>query len=209
MIEFSNYKKQFGNDVVLNIPELKLDKNIYWLKGVNGSGKSTLLNSLAGLNNFDGKVFVENCDIKKHKMRHRKLVNYAPAEVLYPDFLTGNDLIDFYVEAKGGIKDIALALSEKILLRDALAKKTGTYSSGMKKKLALVLAFIGRPAWILLDEPLITLDVASVHVVLSMVQEYAQKGIGFIITSHQDAEFGAGHLQLEPLSIKNRQLIFE
>ena len=209
MIEFSNYKKKFGNEIVLAISSLKLDKNVYWLKGINGSGKSTLLNSLAGLNNFDGQIFIENCNIKKHKMQHRKLVNYAPAEVLYPDFLTGNDLINFYTEAKSGTKDIALCLSEKLLLRDALAKKTGTYSSGMKKKLALILAFIGKPAWILLDEPLITLDVASVRVILSMVHEYAQKGIGVIITSHQDTEFDAGHLQLKPLSIRNRQLIFE
>ncbi|ANI89116.1 hypothetical protein A9P82_07325 [Arachidicoccus ginsenosidimutans] len=209
MIEFNDYKKKFGDTVVLDIPKLKLEKNIYWLKGVNGSGKSTLLNSLAGLNNFDGEIFIENCDIKKQKMQHRKIINYVPAEVLFPDFLTGTDLINFYVEAKDGTKDAALEMSEKILLRDALDKKVSAYSSGMKKKLALILAFIGQPEWILLDEPLITLDVASVNIILSTVQQYAQKEIGFIITSHQDAEFDAQHLQLKPLSITNKQLVFE
>lgn len=207
MIELSRYKKQFGNDVVLDIGELKLEKKIYWLKGINGSGKSTFLHSLAGLNHFDGTVFIEGCDIKKHKMQHRGLVGYAPAEVIYPEFLTGMDLINFYIQAKGGTKDAALELCEGMLLLGALAKKTGTYSSGMRKKLALVLAFVGAPQWILLDEPLITLDTASVHMIVSVIHQHAQEGTGFIITSHQDAEFGT-HLPLEVLSIHNRQIIF-
>jgi ABC-2 type transport system ATP-binding protein len=60
------------------------------------------------------------------------------------------------------------------------------WSSGMTKKLALLLAFLGRPAWILLDEPLITLDEAGLAGLLDLIREYHQQsGTGFLVSSHQ------------------------
>jgi ABC-2 type transport system ATP-binding protein len=68
---------------------------------------------------------------------------------------------------------------------DAYEKKLGTYSSGMVKKLSLTLAFIGNPKYILLDEPLITIDVSALEVICSIVKKKFKQGISFIITSHQ------------------------
>jgi len=64
--------------------------------------------------------------------------------------------------------------------------KIGTYSSGMVKKLSLALAFIGEPALLLLDEPLVTVDQASVDFIYTLIEEYFQtKKATFLITSHQ------------------------
>jgi ABC-2 type transport system ATP-binding protein len=59
----------------------------------------------------------------------------------------------------------------------------------MLKKLSLLLAFIGQPKWILLDEPLTTLDQSSQKALCKLIMEqYQQKNISFIITSHHDIE---------------------
>jgi ABC-2 type transport system ATP-binding protein len=69
---------------------------------------------------------------------------------------------------------------------DAYNNAIGSYSSGTLKKLSVVLAFVGNPKWILLDEPLITIDVAAVALVGEWIKQMrSEKGISFIISSHQ------------------------
>jgi ABC-2 type transport system ATP-binding protein len=68
----------------------------------------------------------------------------------------------------------------------------GTYSSGMVKKLSLVLAFIGRPALIALDEPLVTLDADSVPILYDLIAKtYHEQQTGFLISSHQELSASA------------------
>ena len=81
----------------------------------------------------------------------------------------------------------------------------GTYSSGMLKKLSLVLAFIGHPKLILLDEPLVTIDKESVPILYSLVKKYSDEGVSFIFTSHQ--AFEATNLSpIKELEVKNNQV---
>ena len=62
----------------------------------------------------------------------------------------------------------------------------GTYSSGMLKKLSLVLAFLGQPTCIVLDEPLTTLDAEAIPVLCSWItNQQAQQGTSFLLSSHQ------------------------
>jgi ABC-2 type transport system ATP-binding protein len=199
MIQFTNFRKRYGEYKVLNIDTLQLLPGIYWLKGTNGSGKSTLLRCLAGLIPFEGTVSINDLNIQKHKRLHRQMVNYNEAEPLYPDFLNGRELIDFYVSTKGGDKSRCLQYAEQLQLHDALQKQTGSYSSGMLKKLSLILAFTGKPKWILLDEPLITLDTNAVQVILQLIEQAYNQGISFVLTSHQDVAFPDHSLPLQTL----------
>ena len=194
VLQFINYKKSYdyGSKVVLNIPELTLNKDIYWLKGENGSGKTSLLKSVAGLIPFDGGIFVSGVNIRKQKMAYRKIVNWAEAEPVYPDFLTGYDLANFYRDTKGGSKDQIKELIGLIGIEKYLHQKIGSYSSGMAKKLSLVLAFIGEPKLILLDEPLITLDSQTVTIIQKLIRQYYETGITFLISSHQHFDESAG-----------------
>lgn len=194
LLHFTNYKKTYdqGSKIVLNIPDLKLTKGIYWLKGANGSGKTSLLKSVAGLIPFDGDIFVAGINIRKQRMAYRKIVNWSEAEPVYPDFLTGNDLIAFYQATKGGAASHIKELIKGIGIEEYLNQKTGSYSSGMTKKLSLLLAFIGEPKLILLDEPLITLDAQTVTVIQKMIRQYAESGVSFLVSSHQQFDGSAG-----------------
>ncbi|WP_162427405.1 ABC transporter ATP-binding protein [Pontibacter pudoricolor] len=82
MLRFKNYSKKFGSKTVLAIPDLTLEKGLYWLKGENGSGKTTLLKSVAGLIPFNATIQLNDISIKQQPVQYRRLVNYAEAEPL-------------------------------------------------------------------------------------------------------------------------------
>ncbi|HQR92082.1 MAG: hypothetical protein B7Y15_13795 [Bacteroidetes bacterium 24-39-8] len=146
--------------------------------------------------------------ILKDRNEFLKKVNYAEAEPLYPPFLTAKDLVELYGATKKADIDAAKQQLEELHILDAYEQTVGTYSSGMVKKLSLVLAFMGNPDWILLDEPLITIDVAAVELVCKWINDWhAKKGISFLISSHQSF---AGGLQFTgKLSVSDKTLHVE
>lgn len=189
MLQFRKVEKYYGAHLALTVPDLDLQKGMYWIQGENGSGKTTFLKMLAGLHPFKGEIFLgyeKPLSILKDRNEFLKKVNYAEAEPLYPPFLTAKDLVELYAATKKADIDAAKQQLEDLHILDAYHQPVGTYSSGMVKKLSLVLAFMGNPDWILLDEPLITIDVAAVELVCKWINDWhAKKGISFLISSHQ------------------------
>ena len=202
MLIITNFIKKYpGNPApVLSITECILQKGIYWIKGENGSGKTSLMKSVAGIIPFEGDIHVNGLHVRRNRMAYTRIVNYAEAEPLYPPFLTGKELIDFYKATKAG--NSPDALMKGLGVEKFMEQKTATYSSGMLKKLSLVLGFIGSPQLILLDEPLIALDLAAVEILQSSIMQYNQNGISFLITSHQ-------HLNIQLLTGTTTLLIKE
>lgn len=173
-------------NLVLEIPSLKLGNAVWWLKGENGSGKTTLLKIIAGLLPFEGEVSINKTSLKNQALAYRKLISWAEAEPLFPPFLTGHDLVTLYKDIRGAVQKDIDPLLEVLSMHDYINHKTGTYSAGMNKKLSLVLAFIGNPLLIILDEPLITLDPHAFHQVCSLIIEKNKNdGTGFLMSSHQ------------------------
>lgn len=203
MLQFSKFQKTYGNYPALKIDDLLIKPGIYWIKGVNGSGKSTLLRSIAGILAFDGDVVLnENISIKKHPVAYRKLVNFAEAEPLFPEFLTGMEMISLFASAKDAPEGQAQHFIESMKMQGYVERPIGTYSSGMLKKLSLVLAFLGKPKLILLDEPLITIDTDSLKILYSWIStQHRDHGVSFMLSSHQalDADElpGASELLIE------------
>lgn len=201
MLRISNFQKKYHGNAkpVLTIDQLDLNKGIYWLKGENGSGKTSLIKSIAGLIPFTGDIWADDLHIHKNRMAYAGIVNYAEAEPLYPSFLSGKELIDFYRSTKNG--SFPDRLMKQLGVEHFQHQKILTYSSGMTKKLSLVLAFIGKPSLILLDEPLIALDTASVLILQETIAAYYKAGVSFIITSHQALDdqiiTGAATLQVK------------
>jgi ABC-2 type transport system ATP-binding protein len=183
----TNITKYYGSYLALQIPSFNISYGIHWLRGANGSGKTTLLKILAGLLPFEGDIVIQDgISIKKNPIPYRRFVNYAEAEPLYPSFLTGTDLLKLFVKTKGAEMQQADELIELLNVRSFVDHPVGTYSSGMMKKLSLILAFIGNAKIILLDEPLVTIDDASVEVIYRLIEKYhREKGVTFLLTSHQ------------------------
>lgn len=187
MLSLQSFEKSYGGHPVLRVAGFSIQKGIYWLQGPNGTGKSTLIKCIAGLLPFKGSITLhDNISLKKNRIAYRQKINFADAEPLFPDFLTGAELIGLFIRAKNGHTTDVEELTASLNMRHYLESPAGTYSSGMLKKLSLVLAFIGSPEWILLDEPFITLDTDSLSAMQTMISKVAQqRGPGILFSSHQ------------------------
>jgi ABC-2 type transport system ATP-binding protein len=206
MISITRLRKIYGTHLILDVPTLQFDTGLYWIKGANGSGKSTLLKITAGMVPFEGEVEIDTINLRKQPIEYRRLINYVEAEPLYPPFLTGLDLISFFSSTRRADKEKVSLLIQKFNIESFIKNPIGTYSSGMVKKLSLVLAFIGQPKYILLDEPLVTIDKDTVPILYNLVEEFIAKGVSFIFTSHQ--AFDIPSLPHKELLVKDNRVCF-
>jgi ABC-2 type transport system ATP-binding protein len=207
MLQFDNVYKTYDQQRVLEISSLKLERSIYWLQGINGSGKTTFLSILAGLIPFKGNILLDGINLRQNPLSYRRLVNFAEAEPLYPDFITGMELIKFYKSIRKAAAIQTEHLANLFKMNRFLSLPIGTYSSGMIKKLSLLLAFIGKPSLILLDEPLATLDEGSMHILPELISAYHKEfKTWFIFSSHQ--VFKSNLLPVDKILIADQSLHF-
>ena len=187
MLQLHHFSKTYQGRAVLRIESFAFAPGAYWIQGANGAGKSTLLRSIAGVTSFEGDILVAGqLSVKRQAVAYRRVVNFAEAEPLFPEFLTGRELIDLFRVAKNGPLHQEDFYLESLQMTAYVHEPVGTYSSGMLKKLSLVLAFLGRPTCILLDEPLATLEADAIPVLCSWIaRQQAQQGTSFLLSSHQ------------------------
>jgi ABC-2 type transport system ATP-binding protein len=210
MLHFVNYRKRYGAVTILEIPEFSITGGICWVKGANRAGKSTLLKSIGGLIGFEGDIVLDqHVNLHKHPEVYRQRVNFADAEPLFPEFLTGQEMIGLFSDAKGGTSHQAAYWIDRFHMHSYLQQPVGTYSSGMLKKLSITLAFIGNARLILLDEPCITLDAGALQALYTGIAEHhRQHNTGFLISSHQPLDID-GLTPARHLLVENGTLTFQ
>lgn len=205
MLQFCSFIKTYSDQPVLDIPSLELKDNVYWVKGGNGAGKTTLLKCIAGIIPFSGTISYNGLNVKKHRVSYRKAISYAEAEPVFPGYCTGAEVLAFVADARGGTLEQCNELLATFNATHFAGNKIATYSSGMLKKISLCCAFAGAPSFIMLDEPLITLDVETVTALINLITKSIAGGCRFLITSHQS--FSIPDTAIISLEIKNHTLI--
>jgi ABC-2 type transport system ATP-binding protein len=184
MLQIQQFRKSYPTGFQIQIDSLRLSKGIHLIKGENGSGKSTLLKAIAGIHDFEGDAILEGLSLKKDGLAYRKLVNYSEAEPLFPEFLNMDELIAFVSKTKGAQEGQVESLKEILAIGDFSKNSISSYSSGMLKKTGLILAFLGNPKLIILDEPYTTIDVGSQKRLTELINNEMKKGVSFLLTSH-------------------------
>lgn len=187
MLRFHHFEKAYKGRRILQISDFRIGPGISWVQGPNGAGKSSLFRSVCGMIPSSGEIWLEDkWELNRDPVDFRLRVNYGEAEPQYPGFLRGHDLLDFVARSKRDPARNWEKLAEQLGMMDYIGQPFSTYSSGMLKKVSLVAAFLGPARLILLDEPLITLDKASVQLLYNWIREAKAAGKSLLLSSHQE-----------------------
>lgn len=160
-------EKSFGDKHVLCGANAVFEQGtVYALLGRNGAGKTTLFSLIAGERTKDGgRVMLEENGQMQPLLPEDAF--FMVSEPTLPNFLTGRELLQFFVEAneeKIGRKiDLNAYFSQIDFAPDDQDRLIQSYSTGMKNKLQMLMFMILRPRVILMDEPLTSLDVVVQH----------------------------------------------
>ncbi len=184
MLQIKNFHKSYPTGFELNIHDLEFQTGIHLIKGENGAGKSTLFKAIAGIHPFGGEIILNDISISKESLKYRMLVNYAEAEPQFPDFLSLDELITVVAEAKKASAESIEDLKNLFGVTQYSPNPIKSYSSGMLKKAALLLAFLGNPQLIILDEPFTTIDGEAQEKLLTLIRDQQSTGVNFLISSH-------------------------
>jgi len=160
------------------------------LVGHNGAGKSTLIKLMLGLvRPSEGRVEVLGADPgSRASGAARRSIGFLPENVVFHPSVTGAELLAFYARLKRQPVSRNAALLERVGIADAASRRIGTYSKGMRQRLGLAQALIGRPRVLLLDEPTTGLDPALRQSFYGIVGELAAGGASVLLSSHALAE---------------------
>ena len=140
----------------------------FCLLGPNGVGKSTLLHCIAGrLTPCAGQVAIAGRSLSADPIEAKRTLGYACAPDELPDLLTGRQCLEIYASAKSlpAIGEDIRALAEGLRFARYLDQCVDTYSLGTRQKLCILLALLGAPSLIVLDEAFNGLDPAGAFMV--------------------------------------------
>ncbi|MEJ5866824.1 ABC transporter ATP-binding protein [Pseudokineococcus sp. 5B2Z-1] len=164
--------------VTLDVPAGQL----LGLLGPNGAGKSTLLQLVSGLRRPTSGV-VELFGRPPWEPAARAGLGMTPQETGLPPTLRVREVVDVVAGHFPDPVPTAEVL-ERFGLGDLARRQTGGLSGGQKRRLAVALAFVGRPRLVLLDEPTTGLDVDARHDLWDAVRAYHRGGGTVVLTSH-------------------------
>jgi len=187
--EFENLVKRFNTTEALGGLSFKIYKGINGLIGPNGAGKTTTIKLSLGLIKANaGKAEVFGFDCWKESLQIRQRIGVLYEKVAFYDHLNGLEHLKLIAKLKG-ISD-PTAESKKVLglvelEEEAYSRKIKGYSAGMRQRLGLAHALLGKPELVILDEPTSNLDPlgrARVIEIIHMLKK--DEGFSFLISSH-------------------------
>lgn len=153
------------------------------LLGHNGAGKTTLMRMILGLTAQNSGT-IEILGTVPGSYKARSSISFLPENVAFHGSLTGREQMHHFAKLKSVSTNIADGLLERVGLVDAADRAIRTYSKGMRQRVGLAQALIGKPQLALLDEPTSGLDPISRHEFYDIVEELANSGTAVLLSSH-------------------------
>ena len=191
MIKLENISKSYvkGKKSVdsLNL-EIK-DGEIFGFLGPNGAGKTTTIKMITGILNADeGRILVDDKDIKKESISAKKTIGFVPDT---PDIflkLKGIEYLNFMGDIYEVTKEIRKQrieeLTKKFEIYDNLNEEMQGYSHGMRQKIILCGALLNNPKNWILDEPMTGLDPKASYDLKEMMRKHAKEGNCVFFSTH-------------------------
>ncbi len=175
MIAITNLRKHYGKKEVLKGISLEFEPgNVYGVVGKNGAGKTTLFNCIAGLDRYGGDISSPYDELKNH-------LGFLETNPQFMSLITGREYLKLYCIARG-IKDEDF--DSRNIFALPLGEYATSYSTGMKKKLALMAVLLQKNEVFILDEPFNGVDIQSNIMISAIIDELRRRGKTVIISSH-------------------------
>lgn len=185
VIEAAALEKRFGKLPVLQGLDLIVPAGgITALVGPNAAGKSTFIKAVLGLVRPDGGTLSVLGHDPAQGEGYRERVGYMPQAARFPENLTGHEVIRLLSGLRGHPADQDRELIATFGLEPELAKPVRTLSGGTRQKLNAVVAFLFRPALVILDEPTAGLDPVASAQLKDKVLAAPGQGTTVLLTSH-------------------------
>ena len=190
LAEFDHVTRRYGDVVAVDDISLTIGAGtLVGLLGPNGAGKTTLLSLLQGLRRPTAGT-VTLFGGSPQDARRRTALGTTPQETALPETLRVGEVID-YVGGHFADRVPSGELAEEFGLAEMLRRQCGALSGGQKRRLAVALAFVGRPRLVLLDEPTTGLDVDARRTLWAAIRRQHEAGATVVITSHYLEEIEA------------------
>lgn len=175
MITIENLIKNYGSKSVLRSINLQFERGkVYGIVGENGAGKSTLFRCIAGMEDYEGNISADLEPLKNH-------LGFLETSPYLLSKITGEEHILLLCNARQKqVKNI----SEWNIFDLPLSEYATTYSTGMKKKLALTAIFLQGNEYFILDEPYNGIDLQSSLLLTEIIHKLRVANKIVIISSH-------------------------
>src|SRR5262249_45791861 len=185
VIEVEKLSKSYGKkrgigDVSLPVAE----GGVFGFLGPNGAGKTTTIRILMALIRADsGSARIAGLDCWTQSLEIKRKVGYIPGEPSLDPNLTGGQVLEYFANLRGGVDRVYLKqLIERFELDTS--RKFRQYSTGNKRKVVLIQAFMHKPDILILDEPTSGLDPLNQQEFDEMVKEARDEGRTVFLSSH-------------------------
>lgn len=160
--------------------------DVVLLSGANGIGKSTLLSCIAGLlSKTSGSIELKEIG-EVGTTAYQKNIGYAGDSLLLYEQLTVRENLEFWAKIYGAAQTDLERLSELFTLQQFLDKSLKHCSLGMRRRVALARSLLHSPKLVCWDEPFVGVDKQRKIVLQQVIDQYAQQGVMFIISSHEE-----------------------
>jgi ABC-2 type transport system ATP-binding protein len=184
-IEIDGLTKRYGDVTAVSDLSLTVHSGeVFGFLGPNGAGKSTTINAMLDFTKPTSgsiRVFGHDAQAEPTAIRHRAgllLEGYGA----YPR-LTGREHVQHAIDTKDAADDPDELLA-RVGLTDDADRRAGTYSKGMRQRMAIAVALVGDPDLLVLDEPSTGLDPNGARMLREVVREEAASGTTVFFSSH-------------------------
>jgi ABC-2 type transport system ATP-binding protein len=175
MIKMNDLSKVFGDKEVLKNVSMEFSKgNVYGIVGENGAGKTTLFRCIAGLESYSGEIISDVTPLKNH-------LGLLLTDPFFFTMITGKEYIRLLCNARGKTN---LDIDSKNIFDLPLHQYASTYSTGMKKKLAITAILLQENEYFILDEPFNGVDIQSNIILTEIILKLKELNKIVIISSH-------------------------
>ena len=189
-VDLAAVSKRFGKMVAVDELTITVGRGeIFGLLGPNGSGKTTTLNMILGLTPpSSGSIRVLGADIGREQRSVRRRLGTVPQETALYAELSAEANLRFHAELfdvpTKGLDARITEVLELVQLNDRRRDRAGTFSGGMKRRLALARALLHEPDLLFLDEPTLGVDVHSRRALWDHVLTLKEQGKTLLLTTN-------------------------